>query len=557
MLGLAWLDTLGDVRANFKESRLQFKEEGKRVTVRGDLDLCVGGFSYRSIIKTVREEGYGFWIQFCTLQDNQQQQPEVPTEVQTVLEQFEQVFHPLPGLPPTRNRDHAITLKEGADIPNIRPYRYPHYQKTEIEKLVREMLESGIIRPSISPYASPIILVKKKDGSWRFCVDYRALNRITIPDKFPIPVIDELLDELSGASIFSKLDLKSGYHQIRMKEGDIEKTAFRTHEGHYEFLVMPFGLTNAPSTFQALMNEVLRPYLRQFVLVFFDDILVYSRDVSAHAEHLQLVFSLLQQNALVVNKKKCDFGVAQVEYLGHLVSARGVAADPKKTAAMVSWPTPKDIKGLRGFLGLTGYYRRFVQNYGVLAKPLTDLTKKDGFVWTEQAQLAFEKLKAAMVDLPTLAIPDFSKEFTLETDASSQGIGAVLSQGGRPIAFLSQALSLRAQNKSAYERELMAIVFAVQKWRHYLLGRHFVILTDQKSLKFLTDQRLLGEDQLKWTAKLMGLDFEIRYRPGFENRAADALSRQMMYGAISALHPNIWQQIDEEVQQDPHLSKIV
>ena len=305
------------------------------------------------------------------------------------------------------------------------------------------------------------------------------------------------------------------------------------------------------------MNEVLRPYLRKFVLVFFDDILVYSKDVSTHGGHLQLVFSALQQHALVVNKKKCEFGVPQVEYLGHLVSEQGVTADPKKTEAMVKWPVPKDIKALRGFLGLTGYYRRFVRNYGVLAKPLTDLTKKDNFQWSEHAQLAFEALKAAMIDLPTLSIPDFSKEFVLETDASSQGIGAVLSQGGRPIAFLSQALSLRAQNKSAYERELMAIVFAVQKWRHYLLGRHFVILTDQKSLKFLTDQRLLGEDQLKWTAKLMGLDFEIRYRPGFENKAADALSRQMMFGAISQLHSALWQQVDEEVRRDPHLNSIV
>ena len=200
---------------------------------------------------------------------------------------------------------------------------------------------------------------------------------------------------------------------------------------------MPFGLTNAPSTFQALMNEVLRPYLKRFVLVFFDDILVYSKDLATHAEHLLLVFSLLRQNSLVVNKKKCDFGVAQVEYLGHLVSAQGVAADPKKTEAMINWLTPRDIKGLWGFLGLTGYYCHFVQNYGAIAKPLTDLTKKDCFSWTDRAQLAFDRLKAAMADLPTLAIPDFSKEFTVEIDASSQGLGAVLSQGGRPIAFLS------------------------------------------------------------------------------------------------------------------------
>ena len=212
---------------------------------------------------------------------------------------------------------------------------------------------------------------------------------------------------------------------------------------------------------------------------------------------------------MFANQKKCTFGQTQLEYLGHIISREGVAANPKKIAIMMEWPIPKDLEALRGFLGLTGYYRRFVQDYGKIATPLTQLLKKDNFHWNHEAQISFEHLKWKMAELPILTIPDFSKDFTLETDASNKGLGAVLLQEGRPVAFYSQTLSERSQAKFVYERELMAIVIAVQKWRHYLMGRHFIILTDQKSLKFLSDQRVLGEEQFKWTSKLMGLDFEI------------------------------------------------
>lgn len=278
------------------------------------------------------------------------------------------------------------------------------------------MLRQGIIRPSRSPFSSPVLLVRKHDGTWHFCVDYRELNAKTVKDKFPIPVVDELLDELYGSRYFTKLDLKSGYHQVRMDPLDIEKTAFRTHHGHFEFLVMPFGLSNAPSTFQALMNEVFKPHLRQFVLVFFDDILIYSKTWDDHLTHIGIVFELLRAHNLYVKRSKCSFGETQVAYLGHVVSETGVAADTNKVQAIIDWPQPQSTTTLRGFLGLAGYYRKFIRNYSQLAAPLTNMLKRNLFQWDDTSLTSFDTLKKALATAPVLQLPNFNDPFIIECD---------------------------------------------------------------------------------------------------------------------------------------------
>ncbi|CAM8999668.1 unnamed protein product [Rhodiola kirilowii] len=542
VLGAQWLADVGPTTFCYRNMWMSLQRDGQTITLFGLKNQPqVTQSSASQIQKVANQQGALYFLQLFTTWSHDkpstsspsvpeitlpdQLEPEFLQSLTALLSTFKEVFLPPCGLPPVRATDHSIPLIAGTNPVNVRPYRYPHFQKTEIETMIQTMLKDGIIRPSRSPFSSPVLLVKKKDGSWRFCVDYRALNAITVKDKFPIPTVDELLDELHGATLFTKLDLRAGYHQLRMNETDVFKTVFRTHEGHYEFLVMPFGLTNAPASFQAEMNTIFKPFLRRCVLVFFDDILVYSTTPAEHLSHLREVLSTLSSHSFYAKPCKCDVARETLTYLGHVISRKGVAVDPEKILAIKHWPQPTNIKQLRGFLGLTGYYRRFVHHYASIAAPLTSLLRKDAYVWTTAATQAFNNLCTALSTTPVLTLPNFSIPFHVHTDASGTGVGAVLAQGGRPISYFSKQLSNRLQNSSAYNRELCALVWAVQKWRQYLLGQRFIVETDHQPLKTILSQTVHTPEQQHWVVKLLGYDFEVRYRPGKQNAAADALSR--------------------------------
>ena len=328
----------------------------------------------------------------------------------------------------------------------------------ELKKQLEELAEKGFIHPSVSPWGAPVLFVRKKDGSLRLCIDYRELNKVTIKNKYPLPRIDDLLDQLQGAVVFSRIDLRSGYHQLRVREQDVHRTAFRTKYGHYEFVVMPFGLTNAPTVFMELMNSIFIDFLDQFVVVFIDDILVYSRSSEEHAGHLRTVLQVLRDRELYAKFSKCEFWMPKVAFLGHVVSADGIKVDPAKIEAVAAWTTPTNVKEVRSFLGLAGYYRRFVEGFSVIARPLTSLLRKTTrFVWSDQCRQSFEELKRRLTSAPILAQPEGTEDFVVYSDASKLGLGCVLMQRGRVIAYASRQLKTYEENYPTHDLELAAV----------------------------------------------------------------------------------------------------
>eukprot|EP00253_Pinus_taeda_P027714 PITA_27714 len=434
----------------------------------------------------------------------------------------------IPGLPPRRNIDFTIELVPGVAPVSRAPYRMSVPELTELKMQLQELLDKNYIHPSVSPWGAPVLFVKKKDGTLRMCIDYRQLNKLTIKNKYPLPRIDELFDQVKGATVFSKIDLRSGYHQIRIKDEDIAKIASRTRYGHYEFVVLPFGLTNAPATFMCLMNGIFHPYLDQFVLIFIDDILIYSRTIEEHHKHLGIILQTLREHQLYAKFSKCDFFKEEIQYLGHVITKDGIAVDPEKIKAIMEWPVPKYVADVQSFMGLAGYYRRFVEGFSKVAFPITSLQKKGKlFHWTPNCQKSFKKLKHLLTTAPILSIANPNKDYVVCTDASKEGLGGVLMQEGRVISYESRKLKEHEQKYSAYDLELAVVIHALKMWRHYLMGRKFLLHTDHHSLTNYFSQPTLNARQARWVDFLSDFDSDINHLQGKENKVADALSQKI------------------------------
>lgn len=448
----------------------------------------------------------------------------------------------------THDEDYGRTdvvrhqIPTGDAAPSRERYRpVPPTLYSEVRTLLRGMLDKGIIRESSSPWAAPIVLVRKKTGSWRFCVDYRRLNQVTKRDAFPLPRVEDSLTSLTQATWYSTLDLASGYWQVQMDEHDREKTAFTTPFGLYEWDRMPFGLCNAPATFQRLMQRCLGNQLMDSTLVYLDDVIVYSPDFKSHLEHLEQVFRSLERYGLKLQPDKCQLFRKEVKFLGHVVSAAGISVDPEKVVAVQEWAVPKTVRQVRSFLGFVGYYRRFIKDFSKIARPINQLLGGMGRVrgrgspsiqWDPACEAAFQKLKQELLQAPILAYADFTQPFILYTDASHLGLGAVLAQKQqgeeKVIAYASRSLHLTEKNDanySSFKLELLAVKWALcEKFKDYLWGAKVRVVTDNNPLVHLQTAKL-GAVEQRWVAQLANFDYQLQYRPGREHTNADVLSR--------------------------------
>ena len=475
----------------------------------------------------VWKDGEAVTLDSCHM--GEQLTPEQKTELCTLLKEVSGVMSNIPGV--TRMAEHCIETGNARPV-KLPPYRIPQAYRETIQLEVKEMLEAGIIEPSTSDWCAPIVPVKKKDGTLRLCVDYRRLNAVSESDAYPMPRVDDLIDRLGGVSYITTMDLTRGYWQVPVSPDDKHKTAFAAPSGLFQFTRMPFGLKGAPATFQRLVDRVLQG-LEEFSGAYIDDIIVFSKLWTDHVRHLQVVLGRLQLAGLTVKISKCHFGVTACSYLGFVVGGGLVKPELSKVQAVLNFPTPTDKTGVRAFLGLTGYYRRFIPDFASLAAPLTDLTRKCAptrVSWSNECEQAFKSLKGCLCSDPVLRSPNFEKQFILQTDASNRGIGAVLSQCDEegqehPVAYYSRKLLPREERYSTVEKECLAIKEAIHHFRTYLLGRQFKVETDHQALVWMDRLKDTNARLTRWSLLLQSYDFLVEHRKGLKNGNADGLSR--------------------------------
>ncbi|GBG88305.1 hypothetical protein CBR_g46872 [Chara braunii] len=499
--------------------------------------FCAGAIETAKVVATTEAtalkkeqlEDWVFVVYVRPVTEPKQEDSSTNPAIAKLLEEFKDLIEPPTGVV-SWPIQHRIEIEPGSRTPKGAVYRMSPRELEELRKQLDELLEKGWIRPSSPPFGAPVLFVPKKEGELRMCIDYRGLNAITVKNVEPLPRIDDLLDRVQGCKYFSKIDLKSGYHQIEVHPDDQYKTAFRTRYGHYEFIVMPFGLTNVPATFQRCMNDQFRPWLDRFVVVYLDDILVFSRTLQEHQGHLRQVLEKLREANFKIKAKKCEWAKTQVLYLGHVLDGDGIKPEDGKIAAIRDWPTPRTLTELRSFLGLANYYRKFVRNFSTIAAPLRRLLKKEAiWQWDKDCTSALKKLKRALIEYPVLKVADPSLPFVAE--------------------FMSARMPSEKVATSTYERELYALRQALKHWKHYLLGRHFKVYSDHETLRWLKTQAKMTPKLTRWAAEIDQYDFELKPVKGKYNVVADALSRRSDYFGAIVHYLDIGSDLQEKVRQ--------
>ena len=542
VLGKPWL-TRWNPTIDWRQNHLSILDE-ERGTVteieamRDKVDPTLQFISATQANKALRrgDEAFVVWVLNSEMSDEKRkytiqcENAKQKQQVKTLLESYEDCLpESVTTLPPKRHVNHRIDVVPGASPPHRKPFRLSQPQMVELKKVLEKLVEKGYIRPSVSPFGAPVFFVPKPDGTLRFICDWRQLNKITIKNKACIPNVDDLFDRVQGAKFFSHMDLHVGYNQVLINEEDIHKTAIATPFGHFEWVVMGLGMTNAPSTFQTLMNDVFRTLLFDFVVVFLDDILVFSTSFDEHLRHLRAVFDVLREQKLFAKPSKCIFGAKEVKFLGHIISGTELKADPGKLECVASWKPPTQVGELRTFLGFANYFRRFIQDFAAVAEPLDRLLKKyESFVWGSSQQEAFDALRVRLLTAPVLRLPDVKRQFRVDTDASDTRVAAVLlqqwGQEWHPVSYISRRLTDAETRYTTSEKEALAAVWALTMWRLYLFA-HFELMTDNRTLAHLQSKPQLTRREMGWVDFLAEFDFDIIYRRGVENGAADALSR--------------------------------